>query len=293
MENEILENQNIEVPESEEVDITNNNEIEMAHTDEAKKMSPDKSIISGTKERDNNKKKLLRNLIDSYGIIWTLSLSIIGAIIVLIVLTSDTIDVGSGGLLSSFNLARENAKNETKQKYYDYYYEKGEEKYHISNSTEIVVSDLQEKAKLEVLRVCETDYIIKDKGSNELGADIWMKYIAHGTYTIDMTRAEFIVDDVHNSIKVRVPRPRITDFNIDTESKLLYKKGIHSNDYSDSFSLEEKLKQEASEKLKQAMLNNQDYISSADEHGIQIIENLVRNVNVNNKELVIIIEYVE
>ena len=54
-------------------------------------------------------------------------------------------------------------------------------------------------------------------GETELDTTSWLEVIETCEYVIDLTSAEFIVDDARRSVTVRLPDPEVKNFNVEID----------------------------------------------------------------------------
>ena len=215
---------------------------------------------------------------------------IIGSILV-IVASAILIAISSRTTLKSFNQAVEAEKEKTSQKMHDVAYDYAEEEYHVSNDMTIIMTDIQEKASLEVLQVTDTEVVIEKDDKN--GIEEWYEFSGKGVYTVDLKNAEYIVDNKHKTVTVRIASPELTNVTIvDEETEKLFSANKGGNDtYSDGVTLEINAKKEG-EKLIKNEFNKKIYFEKAQESAEQTIAGLVYEFNPNVTDINVIVEFV-
>ena len=133
----------------------------------------------------------------------------------------------------AYRVAKEDTIQKMKEEAYTEAYEKAERAVHVKNQAVISVDSLREKAELVVLDVYDVEYVIAEPESNEEGILSWLRVPGKGAYTVDLNAAEYIVDNEHQSVLVRVPEPRLENCSIVYEEveRLLFKnKGFNESD---------------------------------------------------------------
>ena len=141
-----------------------------------------------------------------------------------IALIFGAIKTGAKAVNDSFDDTFKSEKDAAYQKIYEKYFTQAEEKYHVSNNVSISIEDLKETAKLEILTVTDTEYVIEDSATNDDGYVSWLEVPGQGTYVIDLQSAEFVVDNERQSVLVIIPYPELTNVSIDYTNvkKLLF-----------------------------------------------------------------------
>lgn len=185
-----------------------------------------------------------------------------------------------------FRRGYQNAKNETVDKIrkeaYDTVYGQTENAYHVSNSVEISLSGIREKADLEVLQVEASYLYITDEEDKERGQTIWFRIPGTGSFTVDMRMAEFIIDNERRYVLVRLPEPAITVFNEDYEhiEKLLFKDGWISNgSIKEGEEIARKMLTQAHVRMLKRFEMTQAYYSAAKDSAVRLVTNAIKALN--------------
>lgn len=197
------------------------------------------------------------------------------------------------------------AKVAEKAKVYDEYYERhlaaAKENYHVSNRTVIVIDKMRECAQLEVLRVNAVGYSMEDQKDNRT-ATSWIKVSGTGVFTADLAASEYLVDNEHQYIRIRVPKPELTHFTIETREQLIYEDGtlepisgfsIFNGSNREGTNLAQKQVSQASLDAKASITSNQRFHQSAEKSAQILITNLIKEFNPEIPDLTVEVEFMD
>ena len=223
--------------------------------------------------------------------------------------TVDTFTVASKAAKEAFDIAKEETDNKIFQQFYDRSYKAAESAHHVSNSISISIGDLNSVQKLEVLRVSEVDYQIPepdDKGwfdsflsnmTEGLNGEMisWLEVPGKGIFTVNLKVGEFIIDDEHQYVLIRIPNPTLTAFTIDYQNVelLLFDKGgafKNSAKCGEDKAREQLANAELS--IRGKIANNQEFYEQARVYTESMLENLVRQLNPQLPDLVVNVEFI-
>ena len=195
----------------------------------------------------------------------------------------------------AYEKAKSKATEDSYNKFYKTAYTSAERKYHVSNNVSIEVESVREKANLEVLKVCDVEYVIKSKETNNDDVEAWLEFYGDGVYTVDMKTSEFIIDSVRQHVLVRVPRPELTNCRITQTKELLYKnnKFFGNGSISEGTSLAVDMRNAGFTKLNNYMKSNAQFYKSAKNSAKTIIANLVKGLNPDLPNLIVEVEFVD
>lgn len=222
----------------------------------------------------------------------------------------DTLTVGAGATIDSFNVAKDEAAEGVYQFFYDKSYEAAEKAHHVSNNVSISIGTLKEEQKLEVLKVSDVTYETpkpKDQNGFEgLIANItgifdaevvsWLEVPGNGVFTVNLQAGEFIIDEERQYVLIRVPNPELTEFAIDYENVelLLFEEGgafKNSAKYGVDKAVEQL--QSAELTMMQNVNNNQEFYKRARESTEKMLMNLVKQLNPQLPNLLVEIEFID
>lgn len=174
-------------------------------------------------------------------------------------------------------------------------YNVAEASYHVKNRGTISIENIQDKANLEVLKVSDVEYITNEKKEDKVIS--WLEVPGNGVFTIDMSLSEFIVDDVHNYVLARVPKPEIQTESIEIDTQNIKKLFYKDNRWIDNGSIEEgenlaiRQLSEAQTKIQEDIQSNERYFEIAKTSAESIIKQLIRSVNEDVTNLDIEVEF--
>ena len=211
-------------------------------------------------------------------------------VIVGVVMISNSIRRGAEAANEAYDKSKQNAADEAYHKFYQTAFDSAERKYHVANRATIEVEAVREKADLEVLRVSDVEYVIKNTGNTEA----WAEYFGEGVYTVDMRESEFIIDSERQYVLVRVPRPVITNCRI-TKSNTLFLEstGFRNGNDAAGVALAEGMRIEGYSMLSNYMKSDTEFYKSAKNSAEIAIESLVKGLNPDLQDLEVDVEFVE
>lgn len=184
------------------------------------------------------------------------------------------------------------AKDELREEIQQNVAEISESYYHISNNAVIKIGDLKKISNLEVLKVRDSEYSLTT--GNELQNTLWIKVTETCEYVVDLTAAEFVVDNVRNTVVVRAPAPEPRNFAMEGEPEELFSYStFFSGDSTTGRALLETQTEEADAKIKEKILSNQDYYNSAKEEATKMITYAITALNPEIEDLKIVVEFFE
>ena len=203
------------------------------------------------------------------------------------------IRVGATYLADSYNHSYETEKEETYKKKYESYKENAERKHHVSNRVNIYLENIQESQKLEVLKVSDVEYIINNKEDNKGNIVSWLEVPGEGTFVVDLKAGEYVIDNEHNHVSVRVPYPELTNVKIDYSNvnKILFKDDLFNGSYKEGEDLARQQLGEPELLIRKEFTSNQNYYISAQNSARTIISNLIKQLNPDNSELSVDVEF--
>ena len=206
-----------------------------------------------------------------------------------------SIKKGVSTATDSFQEAYNESKDETYEKYKEMAYELAEKGYHVSNRATISLYAVKEKKDLNVLRVNDVVYIIKDKNDTKSGTTSWLKVSGKGVFSVNLSAAEYVVDNARQFVLIRVPRPVIESSNIsiDETEILHFKENKWSRENSVKAGEELALEQlgEAKQKIQEDFESNEQYAKLAESSTKSMLEALIKGVNPDAEDLKVEVEF--
>lgn len=225
--------------------------------------------------------------------------SIVLAVLILILgtasyfLLQSVIKVGASALMDGYSTAFDDEREETYQKIYQKFYDDAEEKYHVRNRGSISIGDIRETGKLEVLKVSDVEFIIDEKDQTEGNVVSWLEVPGEGTFVVDLQAAEFIVDNERVHVLVRIPNPELTNISIDYKNvdKLLFKDNIFNGSYRQGEDLARKQLSEGDLLIRKEFSSNPSFYHKAQDAAVSTITYLVKQLNPDETDLVVDVEF--
>lgn len=206
------------------------------------------------------------------------------------------IEKGAAAAADSFQKTKEQVTQEVYQEFYQMSFVAAEEEYHVSNSATIAIDDIKETTSLEVLAISDIVYITND-GDPDDQITSWLAVTGSGVFTVDLSAAEFIVDNARHYVVVRVPRPELNISTIAIDHKnvesLLFKdnKLDPNSSIQTGEALAKRQLSEAQAKIQQEMQSNQQYYHYAMSSAETMIKNLVYTLNPGIDDLQVEVEF--
>lgn len=213
------------------------------------------------------------------------------AIAVILALRYAAVKIESDSIRSSYRENYKSSYDEALNRSYQYWYDKNFEKYKVSNRVSITVDSIRTEEKLEVLKVSDVEYVIRSEGEGESRYDVWLEVSGIGTYTVNLRASEFITDNEHSYVLVRIPEPVLTDFDIDREHVQVLQfsggilTGILNGSYIKGVGMAQADVNKGYNMVKESLTNNPDYKNQAKESACEIIKRLVRSLNSQVEDL--------
>lgn len=209
-------------------------------------------------------------------------------------LSQSIISRGAEAVSDSYKAAYMSEKDVTYQSLYKKYYDKAEAENHVKNRASIFVGSINEMAKLEVLKVSDVEFIVEDKDSNTGNITSWLEVPGEAVFYVDLSMAEFVVDNERAHVLVRIPFPELQQpIHIDYSNveKILFKDDIFNGSYKQGEDLAKKQLEEADLLIKKEFASNQHFYSSAQEAAKSSIKCLIRQLNPSIEGLIVDVEY--
>ena len=226
----------------------------------------------------------------------TFPLILIGLFVVLVgsvFLYKNAIRTGAKALADSYNSAFATEREAAYETLYQKFYDDAESNYHVSNRETIQLGELREVADLEVLKVSDVEYIIDESSDNGKGITAWLEVPGNGIYIVNLKAAEFIVDGQRSYVLVRAPYPQLTNVTIDYSNvnKLLFKNDVFNESYKYGEEQAERMLNSADSKIMKEFMANEHFFLSAQNAAKSSITCLVKQLNPENQDLVVEVEF--
>jgi len=190
---------------------------------------------------------------------------------------------GSISLKNAYESAYDNSYNntygETYNKYRDEGFFEGEAKHHTKNEVNIIVDDIKKISELEVLKVSDFDYAVSNGTGNEQKINAIFEVYVFGAYKVNLKLSEFIVDNEHRTVIVRLPEPKLDNFTHKYNELYFSKDGIKNGSYGEGANFARIQINETENKIIENLKCNQENLISARESAKMCIENIIYTFN--------------
>ena len=223
---------------------------------------------------------------------------IMTSLIVMIPLLAGSIALLRGGistaataLINSYQAAYNSEKSVAYEKLYQSAFDHAEEKYHVSNKVIISLGDMEETQRLEVLTVNDVEFMTENRDSNSGKVTAWLEVEGQGTFVIDLRAAEYLVDNDHKYVMVRIPKPELTNIMITKSTERMFLDDFFNESYSKGVDLLVKQRNEASLQIQKTLLSNQYIFSNAKDTSVTMIQNLIKQFNPDIPDLTVEVEF--
>lgn len=210
-----------------------------------------------------------------------------------IVLMQGGISAGASALANSYNAAYNSERNSSYEKLYKSAFDRAEKNYHVSNTVIISLGDMEETQKLEVLTANDIEFITENRDDNTGNVTAWLEVEGQGTFVIDLRAAEYIIDNAHKYVLVRIPNPELTNVSITRTTRKMFSDDWKNGSYSEGVNLAIKQRNEASLQIQKALLSNQYIFSNAKDVSVSMIQNLVKQFNPDIPNLDVEVEFLD
>lgn len=243
----------------------------------------------------NAKSTSHRKTHDNGWLIWSVILSVILVIICVasIFVIKRSVILGVSAAKDRFSDVYSSARTDTYQDFWDTAYRISEASHHVKNDVAISIGAVKEKSNLEVLKVSDAVYIVTDAKDTKSKTTSWLKVNGTGVFTVNLTAAEYLVDNSRRYILVRIPMPILDSISIDSFEPLLFneKKWNRNNSVKNGEDLAQEQLREARQEIQNDFLKNQDYTTYAKNSAKSMIPALIKGLNPDIPDLQVEVEF--
>lgn len=212
------------------------------------------------------------------------------------------------GIQGTYHSAKDTAKQETEESFYNAVFELSESAHHLSNDITIQIQGITEIRNLEVLNVFLTDYQVWPEQETSGGvldivvdpligdAEAWIRFDGIGIFTVSLQNADFILDEQRKSVLVRVPSPVMERVLIQPdEDDVLYTSdaGLFNNASDTGQQLVLSLTQKAQQDMTAKARSNPEYYAQAKASAEKTITQLIKNLNPDLPDLIVEVEFID
>ncbi len=229
-------------------------------------------------------------------IVSILTIGIVATVLCSNILLRQAVWKGVDSAVHSYAEAKDKTYQTTYQEYENVGFSIAEANHHVSNSVLIDIAEIKKTAKLEILRVQDTEFIIENAEDNDENITAWLQVSGNGVFTIDLQTAQFLTNQEKKSVIIKLPKPQLTECTLDEGSieKLLFKNQIFQNETPrEGESLADKQTKEAYARIKDEFMTNPIYVKSAEQSAENILCSWIKELNQDIPELTVEIKFVD
>lgn len=198
-----------------------------------------------------------------------------------IIVSHNTLVDGAAAVSDGYESAFASEKEASYQALYNKYYDKAEADHHVANRASIYIGNIREMDKLEVLKVRDVEFVVNNSDDNSGNIISWLEVPGEGTFVVDLSAAEFVVDSERAHVSVRLPRPELTNVVIDYSNvnKLVFEDDMFNGSFQEGEDLARKQLGEGDLLIKKEFAANEHFYLNAEASAISSIQCLVRALN--------------
>ena len=160
--------------------------------------------------------------------------------------------------------------------------------------TTINFKSIQEKSELTVLSICVNKTINENEADNDMGISASTTFSGKGTYTVDLGKSEFLVDNVRYILVIKTPRIQLNRDHFTLEynnvKQNFFNNSFADNSIKDGVTMAEKHYKEAYSSIYKTIISNPHFYSNAESAAKRLIENYAKSINQDIPDLKVIVE---
>lgn len=197
--------------------------------------------------------------------------------------------------MDSFNENYQSAEESTYSTYYEVAAKEAEKDNHASNRGTINIDNVKKELKLKALTV--SDVVFSDRESSETvsGTATCVKVTGEGSFTVDLTPAEFVVDNRREYVLVRVPKPVLSpdDIRIDAVETMWFSENKLNSNNSVKTGAQLAYDQiaEAKELIMDDLSGNEQFSKIAEKYAGTMITTMMKTFNPEIPDITIKVEF--
>ena len=210
-----------------------------------------------------------------------------------IIVSHNTLIDGAAAVSDGYESAFASEKEASYQALYNKYYDKAEADHHVANRASIYIGNIREIEKLEVLKVRDVEFVVNNSDDNSGNIISWLEVPGEGTFVVDLSAAEFVVDNERSHVSVRLPHPELTNVVIDYSNvkKLVFINDMLNDSYQVGEALARKQLGEGDLLIKKEFAANEYFYLNAEASAISSIQYIIRALNPAVAELTVDVEF--
>lgn len=190
--------------------------------------------------------------------------------------------------------AYENSRRNVSDKFYQAAYDFEEARHHVSNYIVINVEDIRNTARLEVLKVNDTEFVIERPSDDGYGIYSWLEVQGVGVFTVDLTASEFIADNERQYVLVNIPNPVLTQCAVEKTGKHFWKNtSIFNGSIAEGVRLSQEQLNEGRLCLEDAMRQSRRFYEASRKAAVSMVESRVKQWNPELPDLQVEVNFID
>lgn len=202
---------------------------------------------------------------------------------------------GSKSMYSNYMDNYEKYSNQTEKAITNFLYDLEESINHSSGSVYINLGDIQEVSNLQVYEVGHDAYVVENKEDNPKRTTLWLCYTAVGTYKVDLSNAEFAVDNINRKVTVTIPELEFNWTFVYEDSEVIFEADDLDLDFTNNGKVAEQIQarllSKANDEMVNYFINNQENDSKAKQAAKDSIERMIKLLNPEIEDIIVEVNY--
>lgn len=195
--------------------------------------------------------------------------------------------------VSRMQKAYDENKRNTSDKFYQAAYDFEEARHHVSNYIVINLEDIRNTARLEVLKVSDTEFVIEHPDEGH-GIISWLEVQGVGVFTVDLMASEFITDFERQYVLVNIPNPVLTQCAVEKTGKQFWKNtSIFNGSVADGVKLSQEQLSEGRLRLEDSMKQSRRFYDAAKEAAESMVKARVKQWNPELPDLEVVVNFID
>lgn len=224
-------------------------------------------------------------------IVTIVSIALIAIFVMVNVLLSTLfVQNAARGAKEGYKDGKQSAYDDVYNRYESLSHDTAEKLNHVKNRGFISVDGISKPANLEVLKVSDVVFVYTDASSTNQS---WLQIPGTGMFIVDLTMGEYIVDNEHQHVLVRVPAPVFDAerISIDLSSVEILDSELKKGNVSDGVKLAQQQIADGERAIQEDIEANQMYFKYAREAAKTQISNLIVAMNPDIPDLSVDVDF--
>lgn len=227
-------------------------------------------------------------------------MTILTCVLVILILTAAFIPFmivknGAKSMYNEFTTQYNDYSKKIEEAITNYIYDLEETANHSSGSVYINLGEIKEVSNLQVYEVGHDAYVIENKEDNPKRTTLWLFYSAVGTYKVDLSNAEFAVDNINKKVTVTIPELEFNWSFIYEDSKIIFEADDidlnFENNGKITDQIQSRLLSKANDEMVSYFVNNQENDDKAKQAAKDSIERMIKMLNPNITDITVEVIY--